>query len=93
MITDILQRKIDNRREMVNAGITPHHQVKGDGYLDHMAERFIGLRIREYTHITFARYLESPEDFELAAKILKGGGALHLVVDKPGKVSVPWRAS
>jgi hypothetical protein len=74
----LLQLRIDKRREIMRAGVTGWHEVVTEEYLDLMAERFIGLRIREMTHVNFEQYLTEPECYEAYAEALKEGYGLQL---------------
>ena len=74
----MLQLRIDKRREIMRAGVTGWHEVVTEEYLDLMAERFIGLRIREMTHVNFEQYLTEPECYEAYAEALKEGYGLQL---------------
>ena len=84
--TRVLQRRIDNRRQIMRAGITSWHAVLTDEYIDQMAERFTRLRIGPLTRATFDQYMEAPECCEMYAEALRNGGAAQFDEQTPGTV-------
>lgn len=56
-----------------------HLIVLTDERLDHLAERFRELRIRELTHATFDQYVCNSERFEAMARALRAGHGLQWV--------------
>jgi hypothetical protein len=67
-------------------GVTPAHKVITDEYLDYMADRFVGLRIREITRVGFEQYLECPECYEMLAEALRGGSGIQFDDEMHGAV-------
>lgn len=51
--------------------------VKSDEWLDHQADEFQRLQVRELTHITFGQFLENPECYTMYALALAEGGSLQ----------------
>lgn len=53
--------------------------VKDDAWLDHQAEEFQRLMVRNLTGITFEQFLECPECYAMYALALAEGGSLQRV--------------
>lgn len=53
--------------------------VKSDEWLDHHAEEFQRLMVKELTGVTFGQFLESPECYAMYALALAEGESLQRV--------------
>ncbi|MCE5242898.1 MAG: hypothetical protein LLF99_06840 [Desulfobacteraceae bacterium] len=69
-----MRRKRGKRKE-----IDRNLVVLTDGLLDHLAERFHAREseLRGVLRVTFARYVDHPEEFDRLAQKLRGGCALQ----------------
>jgi hypothetical protein len=65
------------RMHLQRKGITERHELVTEERLDEMAERFIRLRVRELTRVSFKQYLDNPECYEAYAEALEGGGGVQ----------------
>jgi hypothetical protein len=84
----------EERLRIMEAGITGWNEVLTEEYIDHMAERFIGGKIRELTHVKFEQYLESPDCFDQYAEALKAGNGLQFFsVEVPQVKIIPFKCN
>ena len=75
----LIERRIEERLDLMQAGLGRWHRVLTDEYVDAMAERFARLRVRELTGVSFEDYILDPDHWEIAAGAVTKGKLLRFV--------------
>lgn len=64
---------------VISNSLVRHLEIMTDERLDHLAERYCGLRIGPLARVTFEEYVRHPDHYEIIAWVLRGGGSLQWV--------------